>query len=363
MINNFYIDESGSSGDLANDIENLSFGGQPIFSLCAVGIEDNNRLVEKLDELKSKHKIKLKQLKSHRLFKKKKYSFAADLINFLLDHNEPIFIEVVDKKYFICTNIVNCIIFPPYFMPKESNETMFLRKHTANLLYMLDSKILYNAFLSCCSSPSKESLINCFDVFFQFFENEYKLTGVKDYQVIAHSINESKDDFYKLSRNDSAAYKKFIPLPDKNKKDKDVWLLPNLSSYCNIYARVNQYRNGELSDVVLIHDEQKQFDEILLKNHLNNLSSSSELAFNELAIGSGNYSFLQDSKLVFEKDEEHLGIQVADVIAGFFERYFRTVYINKNDNFDTNIHLVFKRLYQSWCPINHTGLNAVVPHT
>jgi hypothetical protein len=363
MINDFYIDESGSSGDLANDKENLSFGEQPIFSLCAVGIKDEQRLIKKIDELKSKHKIQLKELKSHKLFKRNKYTFAADLINFLLDNNEPIFLEVVDKKYFICNNIVNCIIFPPYFMPKESNETIFLRKHTSNLLYMLDSKVLYDAFLCCCSSPSEESLINCFDVFFQVFDEKYKLTGIQEYQVIAHSINESKDDFYKLSHNDNNAYKKFIPLPDKNKHGKDVWLLPNLSSYCNIYARINKYKKGELSDVTLIHDEQKQFDEILLKNHLSNLSSCSELAFCELVLGSGDYSFVQDAKLTFEADDEHLGIQVADVVAGFFERYFRKVYINKNDNFDDDTHLAFRRLCNSWCSINHTGINSVVPHS
>jgi len=39
-----------------------------------------------------------------------------------IEENTNILIEIVDKKYIIATNIVNCLVSPPYYQPKKNIE-------------------------------------------------------------------------------------------------------------------------------------------------------------------------------------------------------------------------------------------------
>ena len=45
----YFVDESGNSGDLARIAHDLSFGGQSIFSLAAIGVADEEAFVSRID--------------------------------------------------------------------------------------------------------------------------------------------------------------------------------------------------------------------------------------------------------------------------------------------------------------------------
>ncbi len=122
----FYIDESGNTGDLARTSAGLDFGGQVVFSLAAVGISDESSLNEELVALRKKHKVQATELKLSKILKRKP-DFALDAIDLLVSNNFPFFVEVVDKKYLLAVSITNGFIWPPYFNTEESQDTVWLK--------------------------------------------------------------------------------------------------------------------------------------------------------------------------------------------------------------------------------------------
>jgi hypothetical protein len=108
VTGNFYFDESGNTGDLCKVGAHPSFGGQRIFSLGCVGIDDIDALEHELDRLKSLHRLQGAELKSTRT--KAKPKFVSDLARFLHSREWPVFIELVDKHYLGMASIVERLV-------------------------------------------------------------------------------------------------------------------------------------------------------------------------------------------------------------------------------------------------------------
>jgi len=98
-----------------------------------------------------------------------------------------------------------------------------------------------------------------------------------------------------------------------------IWLLPNISSFTTIYGRINRHFGGGIGDVTFIHDEQAQFDEIIEASKA--LAESLRDDLSRVKLRTADYSFQSSPNLTFQNSKESLGIQTADVIAGFVSRY------------------------------------------
>lgn len=118
----YYIDESGSTGDLLMEEGNLDFSEQEYFTLACIGLDDNILvdLENFISKLKKKYKIQSKELKFGKIkhIFGKKIGFILELLKYI-EEDSKVLIEIVDKRYIIATNIVNCLINPPYFQPKK----------------------------------------------------------------------------------------------------------------------------------------------------------------------------------------------------------------------------------------------------
>jgi hypothetical protein len=111
LAHDFYVDESGNSGDLVKAGKTFDFGQQPVFVLMGIGIDEDEALGAELERLRTRHRVKGRELKSSTL--KSKPGFVADLIAYLEQRSCPIFAEVVDKRFFICATMVNHFVIPP----------------------------------------------------------------------------------------------------------------------------------------------------------------------------------------------------------------------------------------------------------
>jgi hypothetical protein len=83
----YYLDESANSGDVARPGNRLDFGGQPIFTLACIGVEDEARLEDETKRLKARHKVQAPELKSTAL--REKPAFVADLAEYLRQNRMP----------------------------------------------------------------------------------------------------------------------------------------------------------------------------------------------------------------------------------------------------------------------------------
>lgn len=82
----FYIDESGNTGDLARTEPELNFGDQAVFSLAAVGFDNLRSLEDEIERLKRKHKFQGSEFKAGKLLRFKD-KLIYDIISLLKEKN------------------------------------------------------------------------------------------------------------------------------------------------------------------------------------------------------------------------------------------------------------------------------------
>ena len=351
---NLYMDESGNTGDWARTTPALDFGGQTVFSLAAIGIADEGRLSERLAALREKHNIQATELKLSKILKRKP-TFALDALDLLVQSELPFFVEVVDKKYQLSVSITNGFIWPPYFNTDESQETMWLKNIFADYLYHKLSNEMFFGFIECMNAPSNEKIDAYFDLLKEFISNDSHDVA----QGIASQVEVSKDDFrIMIEQENEKAHRRFLPIPDIGKRDQEVWLLPNFSSFTNIYARTNLFLSGKLEGTRIYHDEQAHFDEIIAcaKSQVENAQVDAK----NFKPPHSDYSFKEFSELFFKASPESIGIQLADIVAGVSMRWYQS-HLQQETDTKTLDQAIDVLLHYS-NPSRGVGINVVGPH-
>ncbi|MBR8147379.1 DUF3800 domain-containing protein [Burkholderia vietnamiensis] len=351
---NFYIDESGNSGDLSTTKADLSFGGQPVFSLAAIGVSDEEDLANKLDALRKKYKVKADELKLSRVIKRKP-RFALEAVELLARENFPFFIEIVDKKYLLAVSITNSFIWPPYFNTEESQQTIWLKNIFADYVYHWIPDEIFFRFVRCMDNPTNEKTNEFFDLLKDCVSTHTHEVA----QGMASQVEESKDDFrLMIEQEGEQAYKRFLPAPDTGKRDQKVWLLPHFSSFTNIYARINLYLSGNLTDRKIFHDEQAHFDEIIKFAKMQMEAADMERFSYKPPFA--DYNITEPATLFFKASPESPGIQLADIVAGSAMRWYWAHLQSEKDSelLDQAMDLLIQHSDRT----KGIGLNMVVPH-
>ncbi|MBO2680361.1 DUF3800 domain-containing protein [Shewanella algae] len=321
MDKKFYIDESGNTGDLVVTEKDDNFSSQEYFTLACVGLNDSSLpdLEGFIKELKSKYKIQSPELKFSKMkgIFGKKIGFILELLKYI-EESCNILIEVVDKKYFLSTTIVNCLVNPPYFQPdRDQNTNRLIHLELSQWVYDHVTKEFLIKFTNISRNPSEEGLIELFDDLLSLArETKDPLSD-----AVCLGIEESIDDFNLLKRNnkqvDRDAYTYFLPLPDTNKRGQLIGVLPYISSFYNLHARLNHLFQRNLSEVSIIHDNQSHFDEILKYYHSGAVENTNE---ESVTFDTADFVFLNSSSLQFQDDKGSIGLQVADLFAGLLNR-------------------------------------------
>lgn len=314
-----YIDESGHSGDMINSGSSYDFKGQPFFALAGVGLGDDHDWEERVSQLRTRHRIPEGELKSRSLTSKPR--FSADVINALLDDQLPLFVEVVDKRYFICTNITSFRLFPACLGYQETPQLNAVRNAVADILYFHAPEQVLDSFVASCLNPGELSLHASFADLRSMTEQSYQGDAVQVATGMAHMVETAETVYRELSTEESAPWLRFLPPPDHNKHAKQVWMLPNLTSFTNIYARVNRYYGRHLEKVRLVHDQQLEVEPILRQGKAlaEQLGRSANLPYTPHS----DYRFKETASIDFAQSHEAIGVQIADLVAGTTMRYFR----------------------------------------
>ncbi|MDC6179721.1 hypothetical protein C2I33_04185 [Ralstonia solanacearum] len=340
----FYIDESGNTGAATSTGKAYDFDGQPTFALAALGVRDEAAIAEIVKEVRAAHRIPAGELKSKSLTSKSE--FVRDLVDAICEQAPPCFIEVVEKKFFVVTNIVGSHVLPPIPGLLGNPQAHFVQNAFADFLYDCMPAEVFDAFIAACQASSDSSLRASFSALLAFLER-YPEGQVS--KACRDMTRQSLNDYEELlADGNPTAYRNYLPSPDTGKRGKSVSMLPNLSSLTNIYARINLHLDGDLSAVELVHDEQHQFDQILTdaKHAAEALGERAAEFFTPHA----DYSFSASAPLVFSKSHDSLGLQLADVIAGFSMRYIKD-WLSDPRAISNAAHETFARL----CKLNDDG--------
>lgn len=344
----YFVDESGHGGDVVKALRSSNYAGQPVFALACVTFVDELGLQSKVERIKASFNVTDGELKSGDI--KKRPRMALELFEALCVHDAEIMIEVVDKRFFVCMNIVSFLLLP--FSGQAENDprlTLFRNAFAEHICEHAPDAVL-TSFLEACSSPANQAVKDCLLAVLDALECDAKHDEVSGAICLV-----ARDRLAELATQDpDTGWNDFLPPPDKNKGGKPVWLLPNLSSLMNVYARINLARRGNVQAVEIIHDEQAQFDDILRdgKTLAESISDYSTLPLTPHS----DFRFEEAATLQFGRSHEHLGIQLADVLAGFIMQYVKgkPSYRKRHEN-------AFQMLLSLSDPHRGIGINFVMP--
>ena len=315
----YYIDESGSTGDLLMEEDNLDFSEQEYFTLACIGLDDNI-LVELeyfISKLKKKYKIQSKELKFGKIkhIFGKKIGFILELLKYI-EEDSKVLIEIVDKRYIIATNIVHCLINPPYFQREKSvEEEKTIHLVLAQWVYTYIPNEFFISFSNIARNPSSDGLDKLFKDLLKIAET----INDESSNIVLGNIKESLDDYEIIKKrvnNTREAYTYFLPLPDLNKRGELIGILPHIGSFTNLHARLNFLYEDDLSSITIVHDNHAHFDKIIKSYHQGAVDNFDEKKIYEMA----NFRFKTISKLEFHNDKNKIGLQVADIFAGLINK-------------------------------------------
>lgn len=341
----FYLDESGNSGDaLFQEGNNNPIVDQPSFALAGIGVAQTNDLACIVHDLKKKYRVQANDLKASHVFSKKP-KFIQELLEAIIIHKFPLFIELMDKRYFVATNIVSFYIATSYLVCESLQDPIFasLARKLATLIADEFGDIVLIKYSQMCRFPSKDSFIQFSRSFYQecIIAINRGIEGKEFLSMLAEMIAMDLEEI-QSGELDESMVKRFIPPSDRNKRGEIIAMLPHVNAFTNLYARINNFVRKNIQ-FEIIHDEQAHFDEILG-------FWERSLRTNQFADKLGTYwnrdvdfTFTERESFKFAKSDVCYGIQVADVIAGFCTRYFKQVQADKVDighSYSATINLI-----------------------
>lgn len=315
MVFSYYLDESGSSGDLINSGHQFDFARQPIFVLACIGVDDPHALNAEIQRLKKAHNVQSAELKSTSV--RDKPAFVAELLGYLRARNLPVMLEIVDKRFQICATMVSNLVMPVVAPVDLEPEALWVRNQMAEYMHAVMPSEVLQAYIEACEAASLEGTHRSYQALINWAES--KRAGDEFAQGIYLFAADTYDDFRVLDESSPDTWRNGLPIPDDSKRGKPFWMLPNLSSFTNVYARINRLHKRKISGISLFHDGQSQFDQIIqnAKADVEGLA----LKYSVPLVAFADYTFTEKSQLCFVTSETEPGIQVADVVAGFAMRY------------------------------------------
>lgn len=352
MITEYFLDESGNTGDLARPGAHFDFGQQEVFALSCVGVANVSALGDELNRLKSVHRVQAPELKSSAVRDKPK--LLADLADYIERMRMPLMIEVVDKRFMIAANMANTIVMPPVGDVDQTPKAQWIRNVMAEYIHARAPTAVFEAFVAACDAPSGASVANAFGALFTWLQSE---TRDEVSYGIGRSVADSFDEFKEMGPQTKEAQQRFLPPPDIGKRGQSIWMLPNLTSFTNIYARLNRLHGRKIGSITLFHDEQHHFDNIL--HDAKRMAEGLAQAGAAPPVRNADYTFEEQARLVFLGSHASPGIQAADVLAGFLMRYVKDSLFGKRAPTDES-QVAFQRLLGLSEPTEGRGVNFVL---
>lgn len=348
----YYIDESGNTGDLSTVKIDAYFAEQRMFALAAFGGTLDDTFTEQFRALKLAHHIQGSEVKSKQAYDRPR--FILDLLDLLETRGCPIFIEIVDKHYFVVMNIIERMVIPYVGACDTRPDALWLKSVMADHMALYAPPDLTQAFAACCQSRDHTQIRGLYKRIISWAADDTVSPDVA--RGIVRFTRDSLKDFRKLTK--AKAVEQALPVPDTNPAGKLLWVLPNMSSFTHLYARVNRYAQKQVSSVTLFHDEQLQFGDIL-QYAKTQTEKVAELDLS-LPMKTADFEFTQVAELRFLRSHDSIGIQIADVLAGFIARYVQDAVWG-----GTTIHpdklAIFKRLVAMGDQRRGIGINFVAP--
>lgn len=351
LITDYYLDESGSSGDLARPGATFDFNRQEVFTLACLGVHDLPSLGGEIDRIASRNRVEKRHFKSSDIWHKP--TVTGELVDYIAGAGLPLMVEVVDKRFMLAANIANTLVLPPVGECDTTSEAIEVRNAFANYIRSEAPLSVFSAFVAACQIPSADGIRAAYAALFEWLGDR---PDGEVAQGLADSIADSAEFFEDLGPDKESTWRLFLPLPDDNKRGQPVWMLPNLTSLTAVYARVNLRHRRRIANVRLFHHQHDHFDNILhaSKAEAEHLAA----AGHRIEVPDADYMFEEQASLTFVASSSP-GVRAADLLAGFVMRYIKTVLYGSTPPAPEYVD-VYRRMLLLSKPAEGLGVNLVL---
>ncbi|MEI7189561.1 DUF3800 domain-containing protein [Dickeya dianthicola] len=354
----YYLDESGSTGDLVSKKLSLDFSNQPIFSHACIGFDNKERCAFREYALSLKKEFLLEgELKSQDIYFEIP-EFILKISEYMKVNRVAFFCEVMDKRYNIAVSIVTHQIIPANDSERDG-KNQYIRNILADYLSRFGTQEVFENFMKLCLKPSEVNLLNSFDALRRFFLNKPSELPDDDFTILM--IDETIDDYHitKKRFGVTQAISYFMPIPDFDNNNNVISLTPHVHCFYNIIGRLNKYHLRNIGDITLHHDIQNEFSSSLLFC-FEKLKTMSLDEFH-YTIPNADFVLTQQPDLLFEDSEDCIEIQACDLLAGFINRFINGVFYKKIDIDDIYLKIFNNVIYYNRFPMSPLGTNFVLP--
>lgn len=355
----YFFDESGSTGDLINKKFDLDFFTQPIFAHVGIGKDETFNTEAVLCVLREKHGISKLELKSQDIYFKKP-ELMFDLVKYIIDRKLPFLCEVVDKKYTIATSMVTHLIVP-MMQDERDGKNQYIRNILADFISLKAPDECFRLFFKTCITPTEDNLLATIKAIRLFFSESHE--ELQDENLTILMIDKTIDE-YKTEKKDigeQEAIKGYIPIPDLDSNNNTMAMLAHVHCFYNLLARLNKYHCRDWEDVILFHDTQDEFS-TTLHFCIENIKTIDTT--NTPPIPNADFHIEGDIRLEFIDSEDSATIQIADIIAGFLNRFINGLMYKKSD-----IGPIYYKIFNMLLKYNRLprpsplGINFVLPQS
>ncbi len=252
--------------------------------------------------------------------------------------------------------MVNHFVIPPVADEFERRpDVIRMKNEVSEYLYALMPLAIIRAYIEACTEPSIPSTRRAFEALSAWLQTRMPddSNAFFVHEIVSDSITDFENDIASPQRDPHS----FLPIPDFTKAGRPFWMLPHLSSFTNLYARINLFRRRKMERVRIIHDEQLQYAHILQDG----MRSTEDFSKRGLSwpLPHADYGLTAGAELTFGPSHTSAGIQAADVIAGFVMRFVQGVNVHKTmPSLDSA--RAFQLLLELAEPERGTGFNFVV---
>jgi hypothetical protein len=312
---NLFIDESGNTGEALANGATFNFEAQPYYVLTGIFIGDSIlcEFSSFIDAQIKKHRIKSNELKALTLYSGKP-RFIIELVDYIISYNIPVFIELMDKLFYLNTQLVEHV-----FLRYQSEELREVKNNLAsNLTGRLDHDI-YNKFIIACKSNSTEVLLSFYDTLIEYF------TFTKDAELKNHIQYTKRDFLADFTKDGESVLKNYLPLPDENPHNKSIHFLTGFSAFTGILARAQKYSNDFLSGQFNIIHDMEEHHGIIYQSAFESMKTlkTDELVSDIISLKFETYNINKANNLYFQDSQSNIYLQVADLISGFVMRFWK----------------------------------------
>lgn len=310
-----FIDESGNTGQVLNANQQFNFHQQPVYVLAGIMLSPEKQTLTEsfVLGLRTKYRIQADELKSSKIYSSKP-GLINELVSFVIDNDIPWFIELMDKKFYLNTQMVE------YFFGKGlplNDQTIHIRRALATNISTSLTQDIYSRFIETCQNYTHEALESFYTLLIEH------LDSIED--PLSEIVSMVQSEYFELKEQDPiTALKSSLPLPDPNFNDKLQHLLPNYNAFTDLLGRAQLLKNfSGIKGLEIVHDEQKQFESIFKEAfEAMKLIDTDSVAEGTLIADLASYNLDADISLRFADSKEFPAIQVCDLLAGFIMRFW-----------------------------------------